>query len=253
CLARSPEMVISLLGVLKAGAAYLPLDPAYPRDRLAYMINDSQVRLVITISQAAELFAGQAAERLLIDRQWPEVAEESQSDPGLSSTADNLVYVIYTSGSAGQPKGVMVAHRSLVNYTVAVIRNCELTSADRMLQFASINFDVSAEEIYGSLSSGAPLQRRGEERLGSGGCFVGECGRGQVSVMDLPTAYWHELSREMAEEELEAPASLRLLIIGGEKAIGERLRQWRRRAGGVRLIDCYGPTEATVGATMWEA
>src|SRR5262249_44149217 len=74
----------------------------------------------------------------------------------------------------------------------------------------------------------------------------------QVSVMDLPTAYWHELSREMAEEELEAPASLRLLIIGGEQAIGERLRQWRGRAGGVRLINCYGPTEATVGATVWE-
>src|SRR5262249_34941014 len=92
-----------------------------------------------------------------------------------------------------------------------------------------------------------------EEMLSSGRHFLEERGQRQVSEMDLQTDEWRGVSREMAEEELEAPASLRLLIIGGEKAIDERLRQWRGRAGGVRLINCYGPTEATVGATMWEA
>jgi amino acid adenylation domain-containing protein len=254
CLPRSPEMLIGLLGVLKAGAAYLALDPAYPRERLAYMINDSQVRLVITGSRDAGLFDGQAAERLLIDHQWPEVAKQSPSNPVLISTADNLAYVIYTSGSAGQPKGVMVAHRSLVNFTAAVISHYGMTAADRMLQFASINFDASAEEIYATLSSGVTVELRSEEMLSSGRRFLEECGRRQVSLLGLPTAYWHELSREMAEEELEAPASLRLLVIGGEKANGDRLRQWRQRAGGrVRFINSYGPTEATVGATAWEA
>ncbi|HEV2736624.1 MAG TPA: non-ribosomal peptide synthetase, partial [Longimicrobiaceae bacterium] len=166
---------------------------------------------------------------------------------------DNAAYVVYTSGSTGRPKGVVVPHRALANYATAAVDLYGITSADRVLQFASLSFDASAEEIYPALLGGAALVLRTEEMLADAATFFARCAEWGVSVLDLPTAYWHELVAELERGAARLPEAVRLVIIGGERALPERVAAWRRHVGdGVRLVNTYGPTEATVVATLAE-
>ncbi|HEY7215273.1 MAG TPA: amino acid adenylation domain-containing protein, partial [Thermoanaerobaculia bacterium] len=229
-LERSPEMVVALFAVLKAGGAYLPLDPAYPEARTAFMIEDSGVAVVLS-SESLSLAS-------------------LKSLPSLSSLdSTHPADVIYTSGSTGQPKGVVVEHRSLAAYTASAMEAFALTPADRVLQFASISFDTSGEEIYPALASGATLVLRPEDMAQSIAHFLREVERLRVTVLDLPTAFWHELVACLGTEG-DLPACVRLVILGGEKALPERVALWRRRvSGSVRLLNTYGPTEATIVST----
>ena len=164
------------------------------------------------------------------------------------------MYVIYTSGTTGQPKGVQIQHGSVANYVMGAARQFEVTEKDRVLQFASISFDAAVEEIFVSLTRGATLVLRSDAMLASAASFLDACRDQRVTVVDLPTAYWHELTRQITTESLELPDALRLVIIGGERALPERLTSWRQSVSSqVRLINTYGPTEATVVATTWEA
>ncbi|HKP12428.1 MAG TPA: amino acid adenylation domain-containing protein, partial [Blastocatellia bacterium] len=254
CLERSVDMLVSMLGVLKAGAAYAALDPAYPAERIVYMVNDSQALVVITGRASAGLLAEQRAPQVCLDAQWEAIAQESPANPARTATADNLAYVIYTSGSTGKPKGVMVQHSSLVSYTETATAQYDITAEDRVLQFASINFDTSVEEIYPCLTQGATLVLRDDAMLDTAATFLEQCREKELSVLDLPTTYWHELVEEIASEGLVVPAAIRMVIIGGEKAVAERLSEWHRHVGtAVRLVNSYGPTETTVVATLWES
>jgi aspartate racemase len=254
CVERSLEMIVAVLGVLKAGGAYVPLDPGYPRERLNLILQDAGVSLVLSQERLTGLLSEFSGAVLCVDDRPSPSEEQNVANPVPVTDAENLAYVIYTSGSTGVPKGVMIAHRSLVNFTMNAQADYDLGAADRVLQFASLNFDTSAEEIFPCLTSGATLVLRTEEMLDSVGGFLRACDELGVTVLDLPTAYWHEVAAELDQVKLSLPEKLRLLIIGGERALPERFASWRQRAGAqVRLVNTYGPTEATIVATKWEA
>ncbi len=249
CVDRSLEMIVGVLGILKAGGAYVPLDPTYPIERLAWMLKDAQVPVLLTQQHLVSQLPPNAATIVCLGQN---LTQQSTANPISNTTPDNLVYVIYTSGSTGQPKGVMIEQRSLVNYTQAAIANWKLNRGDRVLQFASFSFDTSAEEIFPCLTSGATLVLRTETLISSIAAFLQTCKAQKLTVLDLPTAYWHELTAGLAQAQLTLPDSVRLVIIGGEKAQIDRLTLWQQVSDRVRLLNTYGPTEATIVATQWE-
>ena len=174
CCERSIEMVVAVLGVLKAGAAYVPLDPEYPAARLAGMMEDAGLEILLTQSQvagASEL-AGPHRRVVELDREWQAINKRSGANPAAAATAENLAYVIYTSGSTGRPKGVMVTHQSLVNFTLGMAQQLELRGSDRMLQFASLSFDVFAEEVFPVWSRGGAVVLVGSQWLAAGAEFT---------------------------------------------------------------------------------
>ncbi|MDZ4344382.1 MAG: amino acid adenylation domain-containing protein, partial [Candidatus Binatia bacterium] len=270
CMERSLEMVVGLLGVLKAGAAYVPLDPGYPKERLTFMLEDTQARVLLTQQRlVAELVEdrgskienGDSRSSILnsriqvvcLDADWEVIARESEKNLLSAVTADNLAYVIYTSGSTGKPKGVMTQHGSLVNHTEAAATDYDLQQTDHVLQFASISFDASAEEIYPCLTRGATLVLRSEEMADSLSLFARASQDWPLTVLNFPTAYWHQVAPRLSTEVSTLLPSLRLVILGGERALADRITAWQQQVGQrVRLFNTYGPTEATIVATRWE-
>ncbi|HVR98125.1 MAG TPA: amino acid adenylation domain-containing protein [Thermoanaerobaculia bacterium] len=244
---RSPEMVVGLLGILKAGGAYLPLDPRSPGERLSYMMADAGAGVLVAQERLAAAVTTEAQRILLEDSAGTAAAE---SDPAGAPDLDGLAYLIYTSGSTGRPKAVAVRHGSLANYTRAAVRRYAMAPEDRVLQFAAISFDASAEEIYPALVTGATLVLRSDRMLGSPAEFLETCGRWGITVLDLPTAYWHELTASLGSQDA-LPAALRLTILGGERALVERAARWLEVSPlGSRLFNTYGPTEGTIVATQ---
>ncbi|MCW5312696.1 amino acid adenylation domain-containing protein [Nostoc sp. KVJ3] len=251
CVERSLEMMVGILGILKAGGVYVPLDPAYPKERLAFMLEDAQISVLLTQQRLVKELPQQEAKVICIDTDWEIIAQESQENLLARFTSENLAYVIYTSGSTGKPKGVMIQHNSLVNYIKTACLEYELKSSDRILQFASISFDTAAEEIFPCLVEGATLVLRTDSMLSSIPAFLERCRDLNLTVLDLPTAFWHQLTPELVEKSSQLPEKLRLVIIGGEKALSQRLEIWQKYVGQrVQLINSYGPTEATIVATM---
>ncbi|WP_103502430.1 non-ribosomal peptide synthetase [Streptomyces sp. SM14] len=231
CRARSVETVVALLAVLRTGAAYLPLDPQAPPARNAAILGDVCGEAAPSPAAVAE-----AGELVLPGR----VVE-----PGAA-------YVIYTSGSTSTPNGVVVGHRALAQFAEGAAVRYGVTRDDRVLQFAPPHFDASVEEIFVTLTAGATLVLREDGQLDVPDLLAG-CARQGITVLDLPTAYWHELTFALAGGTASLPASLRAVIIGGEAALPERVGQWCAAVGdGVLLFNTYGPTEATVVATVAE-
>lgn len=255
CTDRSPEMVIAFLGVLKAGAAYLPLDPAYPHDRRMYQLNDCQMPILLTQASLYSTavppnFQGHV---ICLDRDWPTISDHSSTNPIHFSTSDTLAYVMYTSGSTGNPKGVMVAHSSLVNHAFAMRDSLKVTSCDRVLQFCTMNFDGIVLELYPTLISGATLVLRSEAIASSISEFITFIDTHEITIIGLPTAFWHELVRGMSALKMSLPRSVRLVWVGGEKASKTLYLQWLKLVSpSVRWISIYGPTETTVNATFYD-
>ncbi|HEX7243234.1 MAG TPA: amino acid adenylation domain-containing protein, partial [Longimicrobiaceae bacterium] len=251
CLDRSPEMLAAVLAVLGAGGAYVPLDPDYPAERLEHMLGDSGARVVVTRRELAGALPASAHDVVLVDDLEEGTDDVDAPEPAVD--AESAAYVIYTSGSTGTPRGVLVPHRALVAHATAAREEYGIGPADRVLQFASLSFDASVEEIYPALLGGAALVLRTTEMLASAASFLAAVAERGVTVLDLPTAFWHELVAELERGEAEVPACVRLVIIGGERALPERVAAWHARVGpSVRLVNTYGPTEATVVATAAE-
>jgi amino acid adenylation domain-containing protein len=248
---RSVDLIVSMLGVLKTGAAYLPLDPAYPRERQSLILRDARARLLLTQQELSdETMAPDAT--VYVDRDWPLIAQESRASSELRLTGENLAYIIYTSGSTGRPKGVQIPHHALASYTKAAIRAYGIQVTNRVLQFAPVSFDTSVEEIYPCLASGATLVIRTEAMISTIPTFLRECAEKALTFLTLPTAYWHELVAVMCEEDLPFPSSVRLVVIGGERANPKHWFMWKKRMGQrVQLVNTYGPTETTVVATAY--
>ncbi len=251
-LERSAEWVVAVLGVLKAGGAYLPLDPQLPAERLRFTLEDARVEILLTQQSLRSDLPAELRHVVCLDTDWPEIAACPADRPVRQAGREQLAYVIYTSGSTGRPKGVMIEHRALVNYTQAAIEQYGITSADRVLQFASASFDGHVEEVFPCLTRGGTLLLRNDEMLD---CrkFLQRCGEWQLTFVSLPTGFWHELTRAIVADGLAVPATLRLVVIGGEQALPERVAVWFQRVDSrARLMNTYGPTETTVVATAAE-
>lgn len=248
CIERSPLMMVGLLAILKTGGAYVPLDPTYPRERIALMLEDSQLPVLLTLEHHQDELPPHEGKVLCLDTDWETIAQASVENPESLVQPTNLAYVIYTSGSTGKPKGVMIEHRALANFVEAASRTYAIAPEDRVLQFASISFDAAVEEIFPALCCGATVVLRTQDMLRSIPAFVETCRSWQITLWDLPTAFWHKLCAEL--ERVALPESLRLVIIGGERALPRWLTAWRQQVNPqIRLVNTYGPTEATVVAT----
>ena len=254
-LERSPELITAVYATLKAGAAYVPLDAASPTSRLAGILRDARKPVLITsrglLDTMPEL-AEAASAVVLVDEHAAIIASQSSENLDLPVHPAQLAYVIYTSGSTGRPKGVQVPHGALAAYAASCVGRFGLSPADRVLQFASIAFDTAVEEIYPALASGAALVLRDDAMAAGAVTFLDACIRHGITVLDLPTAFWHELTARVTADALPVPPALRLVIIGGEKALAPRAAEWLAAAPAVRLLNTYGPTEATVVATETE-
>ncbi|SHN31632.1 non-ribosomal peptide synthetase [Rhizobacter sp. OV335] len=230
-LERSVEMIVAVLAVLKAGAAYVPLDPAYPAERRLAMVEDSGIAPVLTEVDADAL------------------KDQPASDPQLPLHLDQLAYVIHTSGSTGRPKGVAVSHRALARHAQAAANFFGLVPGDRVLQFATLNFDAFVEQLFAPLAVGAAVVLRGPEVWDSA-TFRREVIARRVSVADLTTAYWQLLAQDFAREPGHDLGALRQVHVGGEAMSPEGLKAWRDAGlSHIRLLNAYGPTEATVTAS----
>ncbi|MCL5995557.1 MAG: amino acid adenylation domain-containing protein, partial [Chloroflexi bacterium] len=251
---RSVEMLVGILGVLKAGGAYVPLDPQYPGERLSFMLEDSRARLLLTQQALLDRLPARDTHVVCLDDDWPAIAQEPARTIGGMANADQLAYVIYTSGSTGQPKGVCVTHRSVVNHNRAVARAFGLQAADRVLQFASMSFDAAVEEIFPTLACGACLVLRSAGVAPGSDELIQLIQSTRITVLDLPTAYWQTWVSSLKLTGATWPDSVRLVVVGGEAASSEAYATWRALAGpGVRWLNTYGPTEATVISTLYEA
>ncbi len=247
---RSPELIVAMLGIFKAGGAYVPLDPAYPGDRLAFMLEDSEASVLLTQPHLIGQLPQGRAVPLPLGAAWRELAGECTEAPGPELHPDHLAYVIYTSGSTGRPKGVMISHRSLASYTETAFRVYAIEPSDRVLQFCSISFDISIEEIIPCLARGGELVLRTDATLESVPIFLRACRARSITMLSLPTAYWHDITACLDADGLELPRSLRLVIIAGERALPERLAAWLRHAPvRPRLVNTFGLTESTIIST----
>jgi amino acid adenylation domain-containing protein len=248
-LPKSPDMLIAMLAVLKAGGAYLPLDPDYPQEHLEYILGDAKPVLMITDAEQSRLPFDKG--RVIRWQDWQErIATEGEDNLDLPVSGDNLAYCIYTSGSSGKPKGVLIEHRPLVNFVLSTQRYYHVTANDRVLQFASLNFDTSAEEIYPALTSGATLVMRTRDMLDSLPHFLQRCRDWGITFLDLPTALWHELVLYLEKSAEAFPPDIRLVIIGGERVSPSHLATWHKLGlDNVHLDNTYGLTESTCVAT----
>jgi amino acid adenylation domain-containing protein len=253
CLEQSLDMVSGLLGILKAGGAYVPLDPAYPKERLAFMLADAEVPVLVTQEPLLAGLPEHNATVVCLDSDWEAIARESPENLICPTIPANLAYVIYTSGSTGQPKGVLVSHASIGEHCLNIKRYYELESSDRVLHFASPSFDLSLEQILPTLIVGAGLVMMSTDVWHTTDFYkkVSEC---DLTVLNLPTGYWQELAREWAGLSEVAPSiQPRVVIVGGDTMLPEFLNLWQRTPmRSVRLINAYGPTETTITATAFD-
>lgn len=243
CVERSLEMIIGLLAILKAGGAYVPLDPAYPQERLAFMLEDSAVPILLTQKKWLATLAVNQAHVLCLDQDWEQVAHYSQDNPHSKVTADNLAYVIYTSGSTGNPKGVLIQHGGLCNLATDNARCYKLGKGSRVVQFISLSFDPATADIFMTLCAGAALYLPppAQQALETG--LVDFLHEHAITHMQIPPAVLASLPTDVALPALQVIGS------GGETPNLNMVQHW---AAGRRYFNLYGPTETTVTATLME-
>jgi amino acid adenylation domain-containing protein len=247
-LDRSLEMAIAILGILKAGGTYIPIDPNYPTERITEILEDAGVEILLT----QQYFKTQFQDKIQLvnlDSNWSQSERESTENYLARVTSENLAYVIYTSGSTGKPKGVAVTHKALVNYTLDIAEQFELQNNDRVLQFAAVGFDVVIEEIFPTWIKGATLVFPSTTEPLSCREFQQLITREQLTVFELPTAYWHQWVLELFSSGDTVPGCVRLAIVGGERISPERLKQWQTFQ--TPLVHVYGLTETTVTSTLY--
>ncbi|MGK7872420.1 MAG: amino acid adenylation domain-containing protein [Xenococcaceae cyanobacterium] len=239
CMERSLEVVVGFLGILKAGGAYVPLDPAYPKERLAFMLEDAQVPILLTQKRLEECLPQNKARLVCLDTDWQSIAQQIGTNPVSGVRAENLVYVVYTSGSTGKPKGILMEHRSLCNLIEAMVRTLNVGTDSRILQLMSLSFDPSILEIFAALRTGATLCLARQDSL-------------------LPVLPLSQLLRDQAittaifppsvlallpEEEL---SGLETVITGAEPFSAELVARW---APGRHFFNIYAPSEVAIVAT----
>ncbi|RKH06911.1 non-ribosomal peptide synthetase/type I polyketide synthase [Corallococcus carmarthensis] len=238
CLQRSFELIIAMLATLKAGAAYVPLDPAYPKARLEFTARDAGLKLILAQEATLALMDGAGVQVVAL----AQVRGGSEETPRLPVTGDDLAYVIYTSGSTGQPKGVRIGHRSAVHLSETVVSDFGFAPGQRVAQCSRYGFDFSVAEIFPTLSSGATLYLLSQSDVAAGEELADFLAAQRIhTAMFTPSALGSMAWRALPD--------LKLLVIGGEELPARLVDTW---APGRRFIQVYGPTEATVFTTSTE-
>lgn len=252
CLNRSLDMVVTLLGVLKSGGAYVPLDPSYPVERLAFMLEDAQIPVIVTESS---LLAGLPMTKIQVvnmDEDWKDISKNSVATVESCVQSSNLAYVIYTSGSTGQPKGVGVTHKGMINYVNWARQTYKAHQGSGSPVHSSLAFDLTVTSIYPALVAGGCVevlsQSAGMEEL------VEHLETSDYSLLKLTPSHLRMLSvlLEKSEKSAKGENGARVLVIGGEALRYADLESWRKPGSTTRLINEYGPTETVVGSTIYE-
>jgi amino acid adenylation domain-containing protein/non-ribosomal peptide synthase protein (TIGR01720 family) len=256
CMERSPDLAVALLGTLKAGGIYLPIDPTYPPERRAYMLTDAAVTVLLTqqrLSESfSELLSASQIQIICLDSDYSLIAEEPGTLPAVFLQPEHAAYIVYTSGSTGTPKGVVVSHRALVDRSSAVAARYGHGPQDRLLQFVSISFDVSLEELFPPWLSGATVVLLPEEGIPSLSEVSRLAEEQCLTVLDLPPSYWHEWVVELARTQAPIPGSLRLMIVGSEAVSKVTLANWQQLSGGqIAWCNVYGLSETTLIALTY--
>ncbi len=242
CMERSLLMVVGILGILKAGGAYVPLDPAYPQERLAFMLADTQTKILVTQSRLIAALPEHRASVICLDTDWKFISQD-QEPPASGVTTDNLAYVIYTSGSTGRPKGVLVAHRGLYNLAKEQIRAFGLQPYNRILEFSSFSFDGSVSEVFPALCAGAALYLGTQDSLMPGPALLQMLRDQSITNATLPPS-------ALAVLPLTELPALQTVVVAGEACSADTIALWA--ATDRRFFNAYGPTEATVCTTIAE-
>jgi amino acid adenylation domain-containing protein len=237
---RSLEMVIGIVGILKAGGGFIPLDPSYPEERLKFMIEDSGISVLLTQEALQERLSGYGAQLVPLDSLTSTIAGEDDTALPLQTVPENLAYAIYTSGSTGRPKGTLLHHRGLCNLATAQIQAFGVGPASRILQFSSLSFDASVWETVMALLSGATLVMANREHLATGQGLHEVLRDNHISTVTLPPSVLAVVPEEPLPE-------LRTLITAGEKCPPDLVERWGE---GRKFFNAYGPTETTVCASM---
>jgi amino acid adenylation domain-containing protein len=253
CIERSLEMLVALLAVFKAGAICLPLDPACPKERLEFILGDAQAAVLLGDSATLARLPRCSARRMAVDMEGADAQGAETTNLESSPPLESAAYIVYTSGSTGQPKGVVISQKAIAAHCTDVAQSYGVGPNDRVLQFNSLSFDAAFEQIWSTLISGAALVLRGPDAwtpqdLGKHITTHG------LTIVDLPTAYWQQVLEQWVHNERMRPDRWpRLFVVGGEAMSPRSLRHWRELpTQSVRLINAYGPTEATVTATTFE-
>ena len=250
-LERSIEMPVAVLAVHKAGAAFVAFDPAYPPDRLLYMIEDSDVSVLLT---QKEVVTGQPKHRahiVYLDAERGSIATHDTQNVQSGVDTSNLAYLVYTSGSTGRPKGILTEHRCVLNAIEGFMNNHRMTERDRLLQFSSLSFDVAMEEFFSTWLTGGCVIMRPEHLSFTELTSVLQ--REDITIANLPASFWLEWLTALSDNGGEVPRSVRRVIVGNEKSLEETLAKWQRLIGSkVEWRNAYGPTETTITAANYE-
>ena len=240
CVERSPEMIVGMLAILKAGGGYLPLDPSYPMERLEFIINDADVEVLLAQKSESEQLPKNRARVVYLDEEFPLISLESDKPVDVEVTSDSLAYVIYTSGSTGKPKGVMLSHRGVCNLSPAMAKLLDVRPGRRVLQFAALGFDATVEEVFKTLLSGATLCLTDRYSLMPGAPLLELLLKQAITNITIPPSVLASLP------DATVPA-LDTILVAGEACAADVVARWAR---GRNFFNAYGPSEATVCTTM---
>ena len=243
CIERSLEMVIGLLGILKAGGAYVPIDPNYPAERIAYMLSDANVPILLSQKSLLSSLAENQTQIISLDQDWEIINQQNQENPESGVKAENLAYIIYTSGSTGKPKGVQIQHLGLVNFLVSMSQQPGITATDTLNAVTTICFDIAGLELYLPLIVGAKVIVVSREIATDGNRLLSQIKESGVTVMQATPATWQMLlSAGLSEEKLK------IKILCGGEALTTKLAN-QLLATGAEVWNVYEPTETTIWST----
>ncbi|HEX3156479.1 MAG TPA: amino acid adenylation domain-containing protein, partial [Candidatus Angelobacter sp.] len=249
CMERSLEMVVALLGVLKAGAAYVPLDPGYPAERLEYMLEDTQATVLLTQQHLRERLPHRKLRIVCLDTEWDQIASQQDSNPVALAGPENLAYVIYTSGSTGRPKGVMLTHASLRNHMAWMQQAHPIVPGDRVLQKTVFTFDASVWEFYAPLLGGGTLVMARPGGHQDPEYMVRCVEQKAITILQLVPL---QLQFLLEQQGIERCYSLKRVYCGGDVLSQDLVKAFYQLVPSAKLYNLYGPTETTIDATTAE-
>jgi len=242
-LDRTVKMLIALLGIHKAGGAYLPLDPIFPKERLMYMLEDAKIEFVLSESGLEGTLPQNASQVICLDSEWKTISYFSEENPETKNSGSSLAYLIYTSGSTGNPKGVQIEQHALINFLLSMAEKTELKESDALLAVTTLSFDIAGLELFMPLTSGARIILAGRDEVIDGSRLIDLLNKHSISIMQATPATW----RLMIEDGWKESKGLKVLC-GGEALPEVLAKQLLERCG--MLLNVYGPTETTIWSTI---